>query len=122
MIGRRWGGCRFVDRLGRQRLDGGLIVSFFIFLLDEVKRGGGRKGYYSRHTHGCVSGMGFIPRDGNPGVGTWWAITLGCQGTVRRCVLPDPESLTRSVDGGEMDGGGGVSGDESDRTGVFWEG
>lgn len=57
--------------------------------------------------------MGFIPEDRDPGVVAWWAAALGRQGAVSRCFFANPEGLTRSIDGGKMNGRGGVGCDQS---------
>lgn len=57
--------------------------------------------------------MGFIPEDFNPCVGAWWATALGRQGAVGRCVSPEIERLTGSIDGLKMDGRGGARCDQS---------
>ena len=67
-------------------------------------------------THRRGSGVGFIPKDFNSGVGAGWATALGRQGAVGRCVFPEPERLTGSIDRLKMDGGGGVRCDQSYRT------
>lgn len=107
---RRWGGCRSVDRRGLPWL----YIQVSLILQRKGAPGGG--GVVFQHTHGRGSGMGFIAEDLDPGVGAGWAAALGRQGAVGRCVFPDPESLTRGVDGGEMDRGGGMSGDQSNWT------
>ena len=58
--------------------------------------------------------MGGIPKYINHRVGAWRTARCRGQGAVSCCIFSDPEGLTRGVDGGEMDGGGGVGGDETD--------
>lgn len=61
--------------------------------------------------------MRLISKDINHGVRAGGAFGRRGQRAISGRGLPHPESLTRSIDGLKMDGGGGVGGEENHRAG-----